>query len=345
MPQSLSTISEFAQFSDFITYVGHKTHQRNMANCIIASDVRKQTDLCGIYNLIIEKGYSFADMVEYVERYGRWRKLLYSEWFIVTLLPYMNVNDIAKLDSTICNKKDRKQWLDCLTRCALPIELNNYVHKNLNIVMNWIVSKSIQVIELKLLLNVSKYTENILISNESMNKLTRNNPIIEKISILGDCFNMDDQCYLSIALFCHQLKSLTIERHIINTDAYAFDIKALNEILKVNQHLKYLNLSNIHLSGTTFVILGQSCPLLETLNYENKYEIISDVTDEQIESFTKGCQYLKHILIPNPSLFQFNIFFQCLGKFNPFLEKINISSIFGSPYEVITSTSLELLLN
>ena len=41
---------------------------------------------------------------------------LFSEWFLPILLEYLNIKDIVAMDSAICNKADREQWLKCIAK-------------------------------------------------------------------------------------------------------------------------------------------------------------------------------------------------------------------------------------
>ena len=71
---------------------------------------------------------------------------------------------------------------------------------------------------------------------------------------------------------------------------------------------------------------------------------IETVTAKQIEIFTYGCPNLKHLKIGYFFDHNYSKLFQCLGKNNPLLESLNLSSDYlREIQEDITSTSLECL--
>ena len=41
---------------------------------------------------------------------------VFNEWFLSNFLGYLNVGEIVRLDSAICNKSDRPNWLECIAK-------------------------------------------------------------------------------------------------------------------------------------------------------------------------------------------------------------------------------------
>ena len=71
--------------------------------------------------------------------YNLWRKLIASDWFAY-FLQYLELKDIANLDSSFCNHDDRMHWLILLKQYCAP-----YVYieekKSGNILINWLLIK------------------------------------------------------------------------------------------------------------------------------------------------------------------------------------------------------------
>ena len=101
-----------------------------------------------------------------------------------------------------------------------------------------------------------------------------------------------------------------------------------------NRNLLQLNVKSDDdmAGGNMLEVLGLNCPLLQTciLSF---HKITSDVTDTQIEVFTKGCQYLKSLHLDfekskNERVADKLLWY--LGNYNPLLEELEVSSLYKS---------------
>ena len=112
------------------------------------------------------------------------RSFLFSEWSLSLLLPYLKLNEIAKLDSSICNHEDRKKFLECLSNLITEIDLDKISIELINVesMTDWIVCRKLNLI--KISLDSSLYDE-IEISDISISRLVKHNPNIKELKFSG----------------------------------------------------------------------------------------------------------------------------------------------------------------
>ena len=91
---------------------------------------------------IQKQEYREADILIYLKqhRYELWMKLMSSEWFSI-LLQYLNLKDIAKVDTAFCSCSVRSKWLNLLRNFSQNVEFAN--NRLVDEVTNWLVLKHI----------------------------------------------------------------------------------------------------------------------------------------------------------------------------------------------------------
>ena len=244
--------------------------------------------------------------------HAHWMKLMSSDWFSI-LLPYLNLKDIANVDTAFCNHMDRPVWLNLLNDHIVPsVEIVN--NRGLKKMTDWFISKHINLDKLSF-----KYTGTLdsheVVSDETVSRLTQNSPCLKKLKIENRFtrFTVNKMLFPCITMFCTQIESLdTYNADIPNNGIESMSktchqlkhLKLLNahytgilELLKTNRQLLSLNLrlyssTNAFIFGDILEILGLHCPLLEICQI---YRFTAHFTDIQIETFTKGCPNLKDI--------------------------------------------------
>ena len=293
------------------------------------------------------------------KRFGLFVHLISSEWFIY-FLDYLYIDEITQFDSAFCNHTDRCKWLDLLKGYRPSIEIHEEE------LVKWLILKDIhpQTISLDYddvrgsLSNVSYVTVNRLLKNCSRTK---------NLFIKSNNFEVALPCELfpHIAENCRQLQNLYLHSiqipddglEILSTTCHQLkDIgvtfatcRGLQKLIKANKGL--VNLIVLELRDENFItgeiidILGKYCPQLEKLSSMSNTDSISDLTYEQIESFTQGCRKIKTLHINSsmvPSIAIFDKIFSCLGNYNHELE---ILSLNFSGYEESTVQSTETVIN
>ena len=175
-------------------------------SCINTSVVfGNQKSLAELKISIERYGHRETDIVNYFKqrRYDLWIKLLSSEWFSV-FLPYLNLRDIAKLDTAFCSSAIRPIWLKLINNHRLTVEFMN--NRLVDEVTDWLVMKNIHPTEL-----FFKYTGALdshkAISDMTIFQLTQNSPKLKKLSVKNDAplfkyFNVHEKLFSYTAAFC-----------------------------------------------------------------------------------------------------------------------------------------------
>ena len=286
-------------------------------------------------------------------RYEVWSNLLSSDWFVPMLFRYLKIYDKANLDSAICNHRDRKNWLDNLRNLEIILRLDDKVkifYKNL---LNWIVLKKLQLVELALYLTTPS-------SNALISKVTRNNPNLRKLTISGDFLILGNRFVSNIVRNCHKLQDLHLIGNVLPVilslfgkhcnqlksveidlepffNMELFDSNELCGLFKNNHHLKDLLLKSRELSGEVLATLGNHCPALENCYLDRIVDRANMIiTTAQIEKFTKGCSHLKYLRL-DYGIDKCNELLMSLGIHNHLLRTLDISSTYDvSVNEIIT---------
>ena len=70
-----------------------------------------------------KREFSVEDILNYLKqrRYELWMKLISSEWFSI-FLQYLNLKDIAKVDTAFCSCSVRSKWLNLLRNFSQNVE-------------------------------------------------------------------------------------------------------------------------------------------------------------------------------------------------------------------------------
>ena len=246
------------------------------------------------------------------------------------LFQYLGIHEIAKLDTSICNHEERKDWLNCLASSINVIDIEDHEANILNCLNNfvdWIVLKNLLLDEFNIILseeNSSRQT--ITIPNEAIMKLTQNNPNLRILTFLGTrhCI-MDEKCIQHIANCCHNLEEFWLEH-----DDGSIIWKPLIQIIKNNKNLKEIKLRNVDISGEILTVFADFCPQLESVTiFTGKGKEYSTkplkLTNKQIERFTSKCRNLKFIsILDRQIIMKHSKLFECLGKYNPLLQSVTM---------------------
>ena len=80
-------------------------------------------------------------------RCDKWLFQLTSRWFTESFFKYLDLNEIVKLDSCICNYTHRNSWLDCLQIFQFSVDMTN---EDFNHIAKWIILKNLTIIALNL---------------------------------------------------------------------------------------------------------------------------------------------------------------------------------------------------
>ena len=262
-------------------------------------------------NLIERHGHTEADVMNYFIQRRRklWIKLMSSDWFSV-FLQYLNLKDIAKLDTAFCSHAIRPKWFKLLRSFGIPVEFvnNRLVAK----VTDWLVMKNIHPHELSFKYSGAHGSHDVL-SEETIFQITQNSLNLKSLSVKNDSppFTIHEKLLPYTASFCTKLECLKmnkvnvpengiyiLSRTCHNLKHIAFiDVicTGIDQLLKVNPDIISLNLrptaenSPTIIVGDMLEILGLHCPLLQKCLLK---QMTVEVTDIQIETFTKGCPKL-----------------------------------------------------
>ena len=286
-----------------------------------------------------------------------------SDWFSY-FLKFLSLRDIAILDSAFCNHEDRIQWLISITNHSVPC-LNIRSMEAGKDFMNWLILKKICSEELKFtlhstndvpptmirIINNCPHLRKLELSNEYRFIPTRmisfsevlshtlsryNNLEILKIEHVGIC----ESDFESLSNICHQLKVI----HLLD-----INVTGLEKLLMTNRHLLDLKIASHNIRvGYTFEILGQYCPLLQKCHvwccHGSEYNVTNN---NQIETFTKGCQHLKYLNfgISDINMTPITVFDKLLlylGKYNLLLEDLRLFD-YEEQITLVASESLKIL--
>ena len=303
-----------------------------------------------------------------------WTSLLTSEWFLLHLLEYLVLHEMAKFDTSLCNHKYRKEWLQCLSKFKISLEPQLPTKE---CIISWVTLKKFHVVTL-ILDFYYNYVEEI--SDDVMLRFTQCNSNLKELTILGEHISgyVGEHCFEYVARYCqklekvhiesesplefnldfgikcHQLTHLTLEYWHENED-YS-DIEVL-QLIENNKNLVYFSYTfrfpnTCIISGNVLSKLGQNCPMLHTfigcsdfnsdIYDENENEMFAKVNPEQLEIFTKGCSHLKHLHLGHLTSSLSAKLFYCLGSYNPLLESLQVFN-YEKDVTVIKAQSMECL--
>ena len=277
-----------------------------------------------------------------------WMTLISSGWFSC-FLQYLNLKDIAILDSAFCNREDRISWLILLRQHTVPFL---FIERNIliNEFANWLILKNTFSSELKFSLMPENNTYPDL-SDENMIKLINNCPHLKSLEVNGehepirnfsavfsntiDCYSklevlklehvdITENTYELLSKSCHQLK--VIEFYFVSITGTETLLMASKNLLEL-----YLNTNDYDINvGSILEVLGSYCPSLQSLSLLND-DIVIDETDKQIEIFTKGCPYLKSLYFHFGETDMFDKLFLYLGTYNPLFEELTLINHYNNP--------------
>ena len=288
--------------------------------------------------------------------------LFTSAWFSEQLLKCLNIHEIVNLDSSICNHFDRTLWNYCLQKSQLFLKLHAYDKDNghFDHIMKWIHFKKISIFDLSLRLENGLRT----VSNCPISIL---NPSVKAFKVESDHTkdSKHSELFQHILTFCpklheidtkdnasksglssigeqlNQLQSIRI-CDVGHGDANVIDKFSpidLIKLIKKNKHLEYIEVENMNLCGEVLVALGVFCPQIKSIHLKPKSNE-QNVTDEQIETLTKGCRNLECFKIDFFCVMSCNKLLQHLGKYNPSLTVLQISGDHQRKIEALSVDSI-----
>ena len=301
--------------------------------------------------------YTGSDVAPYIrsENNKLWMKLISSDWFSY-FLQYLNLKDIANLDTAFCNHEDRMHWFILLKSYCIP-NLDIEELESGNALVKWLTIRKVGVKLLKLTFNSQAYFSNQypMISDEAIIALICNSQYLHTLELDGGyrvreknlLFSHNFNCYSSLKVLkvdyieitkngfkllsktCHQLKVIELKHT---------RIRGIEKLLMTNRNLLKLNVTDeCDRNGNILEVLGQYCPLLQSCSLSYT-KIIKYITKTQIETFTKGCQYLKSLclylrtafLVETATVTMFDTLLLNLGTYNPLLEELELSSVYSN---------------
>ena len=287
-----------------------------------------------------ENEHSPAIFITSIKRKGNDICLLTSGWFSLRLFEYLNLLEIGNLDTSICTHDNRKSWLDSLCNYKLNLKLRSNLQP-MELIMNWIVLKHIQVEFLHL--NIQSGSRDMVISNECLFYFLKNNRNITKFELIDydPETSMGDYCFEYIATFCQKLQVLDINTHTIPTNALNLLSQACHQLESINlwidvydcpcefallvvnnRHLKNIKITTDESPYGILSCLGEYCPLVESVDLKMNGD---EMTTLGMEIFSKGCRNLKFLSINDlATQFECNQLFKCLGANSANLEELSI---------------------
>ena len=247
-----------------------------------------------------------------------------------------------KLDTALCTYSGRPAWLNLLKTFKPKVEFEN--NRGIVKITEWMISKSIHPEVLSL-----RYYGTIgirdIASDMTIFKLTQNSPKLKELSISssGSTLMVHEQLVPYVAAFCNELEYLSVYNEDIPGNGIeslsitchrlkkiALEIIGYNEIdklLKNNKNISYVYLklyTDKMVLGDMIYLLGLNCPLLQKCNIDSATD---QVTEMQIETFTKGCPKLEKLHLEVPHLKQIHKLLRSLGSHNQALEELYISEV------------------
>lgn len=305
-----------------------------------------------------QNSLSYDEVIEYCQTLKRkstidWTSILFADWHSPLVLQYLTLKDIAKLDTAMCNRNGRKQWLESLEKYISSVSLKDLAWSD--VIINWIILRHLRFEELSI---TQRYLK---ISNEGMYRLAQHCPNLKKLKIKYDKPIVDDKRIQYLTAICYKLESVELldDYPLSSVDFVGLGACELLESVKLHvrmsaasikpiltnkKKLKCLQLRiNVNVEEVTNEILldlGTHCPLLEYLSVPRL-----QTTSEQIDIFTKGCNKLKYFKVYNgmadASLIDKVI--ESLGKNCKLLEKLCFKSEHVMALAAITESALTSL--
>ena len=305
-----------------------------------------------LMNAIIEQQFTYVDIMNYIKAqyHAHWMKLMSSDWFSI-FLQYLNLKDIVNLDTAFCNHMGRPTWLNLLKDHTIRYTIEIVDNIGLKKMTDWLISKHIHLDKLYFKYS-PRFDSHKVLPDETISRLTRNNPNMKELKIENysamffpctamfctqteslDMYrvNIPDNGIESMSRTCHQLKHLKLSN---------FNHDGILELLTTNRCMLSLTLSNYNgrnaiILGEIFDALGLYCPLLQNCHI---YDFNGDVTDAQMEIFTKGCPNLKQLRLSLHTKMCHKLL-HSLGSYNPALEKLRLLRVGNDNRDNTTLTS------
>lgn len=139
-----------------------------------------------------------------------WLHVLFSDYSLPSALQYLTLKYIAKLDTAICNRNGRAQWLESLEK-HLSSASTRFLKWN-NELVEWIVVKKLHFESLEIHNGYSR------ISNENIYRLAKQCPDLRKLNIMyededGYSSGDDIKCYINLQYlitYCYKLQSIEL---------------------------------------------------------------------------------------------------------------------------------------
>ena len=341
-----------------------ETIQILLTNENVKSEIQKnhKKSLSELMNAIIEQQYTYVDIMNYIKAqyHAHWMKLVSSDWFS-TFLPYLNLKDIANLDTAFCNHADRPIWLNLLKGHSIRYTVEIVDNRGLKMMTDWLITKNIHLDKLYF-----KYSGNFdwhqVLSDETISRLTQNNPSLKELKIENYSVVVIDTKVLlpCISMFCTQIEYLDVRRvnipdnGIQSISRTCHKLKHLKfsiflnydgilELLKANRCLLSLILDNYRgknaiILSDVLEVLGHHCPLLQNCHISDSR---GQVTGTQMEIFTKGCSNLKELKLSLDisSSKMCHKLFHSLGSYNSVLEKVSLLRVVRDDNDELTNGS------
>ena len=123
------------------------------------------------------------DIMNYIKAqyHAHWMKLVSSDWF-AKFLQYLNLKDIANLDTSFCNHADRPTWLNLLKDHIISFTVEIVNNRGLNNMTDWLISKNIHLNKLYFRYSEAFDSHEVL-SDETISRLTQSNPNVKRLTI------------------------------------------------------------------------------------------------------------------------------------------------------------------
>ena len=171
--------------------------------------------------------------------HAHWMKLVSSpDWFYM-FLRYLNLKDIANLDTAFCSHTDRPMWLRLLNYHSIPVTLR--IVNNIDFLMNmtdWLISKQIH-LDKFCFQHSGDLVSNAVVIDGTISRLIQSNPNLKTIKIDNNSTGFVDMKVLfpCIAMFCTGIEYLRLRNAHISDNG-------LDSISITCHHLKHLKFSN-----------------------------------------------------------------------------------------------------
>lgn len=284
-----------------------------------------------------------------------WVGLLTVDLISSTLLEYLRLNEIAKLDSAILNHDRRINWLQCLHKFNFALASLKDI-KSSKSTMDWIILKKLHFEELEF--SIDDSFTNVAIFNKIMYGLAEQSPNLKSVKFQnqGSTDKVHNKSLYYLAILCSKLESISTFDLVIHDE----DLVALGMTCRNLKYIKFRLPSNdtipesgilellgkcrsiihfeidfnidafisMHIDNSLFYSmklnkLGTCCGQLETLDLRD----FSDVNGRCAEVFAKGCPRLKSIVIHSIKNHEvFVKYFQALSSHCRLLESVDIKT-------------------